>query len=297
MGFFFPTAHYAVAWLVLGALLLHVAVKLPVARTALSTPLRRGRAVGAVAPDDRDSSDRRAFLRTSAGVAGIAVLATAGVTVPWLRRVSPLAWRSASGPQGVPINRTAAAAHRRPAGLAAGDRLAGRAPHPVPGRPGGPAAAHGGAADRLRRGLERLRPLDRRARRRAAPTGRRAHRPTGADLLTGDRRPVRGQHAPGGPCRRPADPAGTADQRRRAVSRPRISLPTHRPEPSGRPPDQVGCPAGGAAVRVVRLLLLVLGAASAAYGGWLLLPSSAPPCRGWSADRCCTTSWWHRWSG
>ncbi|MFG2051496.1 molybdopterin-dependent oxidoreductase [Micromonospora sp. NPDC048935] len=106
-GFFFPAAHYAVAWLVLGALLLHVAVKLPVARTALGTPLRPG----AGGRDDRDSSGRRAFLRTSVGVAGIAVLATAGVTVPWLRRVSPLAWRSASGPQGVPINRTAAAAH------------------------------------------------------------------------------------------------------------------------------------------------------------------------------------------
>ncbi|MFF0153787.1 molybdopterin-dependent oxidoreductase [Micromonospora sp. NPDC005203] len=105
-GFFFPTAHYAVAWLVVGALLLHVAVKLPVARAALGTPLRPS----AGGRDDRDSSGRRAFLRTSAGVAGIAVLATAGVTVGWLRRVSPLAWRSASGPQGVPINRTAAAA-------------------------------------------------------------------------------------------------------------------------------------------------------------------------------------------
>ncbi len=106
-GFFFPTAHYAVAWLVAGAVLLHVAVKLPIARAALHTPLRRRRAA---ARDDRDSSDRRAFLRTSAGVAGLAVLATAGVTVPWLRRVSPLAWRSAAGPQGIPINRTAAAA-------------------------------------------------------------------------------------------------------------------------------------------------------------------------------------------
>ncbi|MEU7586785.1 molybdopterin-dependent oxidoreductase [Micromonospora sp. NPDC049230] len=106
-GFFFPAAHYAVAWLVVGALLLHVAVKLPVVRTALGTPLR----AGAGGRDDRDASGRRAFLRTSAGVAGIAVLATAGVTVPWLRRVSPLAWRSASGPQGVPVNRTAAAAH------------------------------------------------------------------------------------------------------------------------------------------------------------------------------------------
>ncbi|MET8463605.1 molybdopterin-dependent oxidoreductase [Micromonospora zamorensis] len=111
-GFFFPTAHYAVAWLVVGALLLHIAVKLPVASAALRTPLRR-EDVGEAAStgrDDRDSSGRRAFLRTSAGVAGVAVLATAGVTVPWLRRVSPLAWRSASGPQGIPINRTAAAA-------------------------------------------------------------------------------------------------------------------------------------------------------------------------------------------
>ncbi|MEU7919415.1 molybdopterin-dependent oxidoreductase [Micromonospora zamorensis] len=111
-GFFFPTAHYAVAWLVVGALLLHIAVKLPVASAALRTPLRRKDVSEAASTgrDDRDSSGRRAFLRTSAGVAGVAVLATAGVTVPWLRRVSPLAWRSASGPQGIPINRTAAAA-------------------------------------------------------------------------------------------------------------------------------------------------------------------------------------------
>ncbi|MDG4810918.1 molybdopterin-dependent oxidoreductase [Micromonospora sp. WMMD1120] len=107
-GFFFPAAHHAVAWLLVGGLLLHIAVKLPTARTALGTPLRRNRMIDERA--DRESSGRRAFLRTSAGVAGVAVLATAGVTVPWLRRVSPLAWRSASGPQGVPINRTAAAA-------------------------------------------------------------------------------------------------------------------------------------------------------------------------------------------
>ncbi|MEU8181181.1 molybdopterin-dependent oxidoreductase [Micromonospora sp. NPDC049044] len=105
-GFFFPTAHYAVAWLVVGAVLLHVAVQLPVARAALGTAVRRS----AGGQDDQASAGRRAFLRTAAGAAGIAVLATAGVTVPWLRRVSPLAWRSASGPQGVPINRTAAAA-------------------------------------------------------------------------------------------------------------------------------------------------------------------------------------------
>lgn len=110
--FFFPTAHYAVAWLAVGALLLHTAVKLPVARAALTTSLLQTTTAAAAAPghDDRDMSGRRAFLRTSVGAAGIAVLATAGVTVPFVRRVSPLAWRSAAGPQGIPINRTAAAA-------------------------------------------------------------------------------------------------------------------------------------------------------------------------------------------
>ena len=97
--FFFPAAHYAVAGLAAGALLVHVGVKLPVTRAALARHPGAGAEPG-----------RRAFLRTAAGAAGIAVLATAGVTVPWLRRVSPLAWRSATGPQGVPVNRTASAA-------------------------------------------------------------------------------------------------------------------------------------------------------------------------------------------
>jgi DMSO/TMAO reductase YedYZ molybdopterin-dependent catalytic subunit len=38
------------------------------------------------------------------------VLATAGATVPWLRRVSVLAVRTGDGPQGVPVNKSAAAA-------------------------------------------------------------------------------------------------------------------------------------------------------------------------------------------
>jgi hypothetical protein len=110
--FFFPQAHYAVAWLVIGALLLHIAVKLPIARAALSARVGQ-RPPDATEPADREGADaagRRAFLRTSAGAAGVAVLATAGVTVPWLRPVSALAWRSGTGPQGVPVNRTSAAA-------------------------------------------------------------------------------------------------------------------------------------------------------------------------------------------
>lgn len=92
-GFYFPTAHYAVAWIAIGSILVHIAVKLPV--------IRRG--LGERTPD----LSRRQFLRTTALAAGVAVVATAGSTVPLLRNVSPLAWRSTSG---LPVNRTAAAA-------------------------------------------------------------------------------------------------------------------------------------------------------------------------------------------
>jgi hypothetical protein len=101
-GFYFPSAHYAVAWLAVGSILLHVAVKLPVVRRGLSR-LDRDE------PSDAGMS-RRAFLRTTYLTAGVAVVATAGATVPWLRNVSPLSWRSDLGPQGLPVNRTAGAA-------------------------------------------------------------------------------------------------------------------------------------------------------------------------------------------
>ena len=101
-GFYFPAAHYAVAWIAAGSVLLHVAVKLPVIRRALSRP--------------RDPS-RRAFLRSTWLAAGVAVVATAGGTIPLLRQVSVLSWRSDRGPQGVPVNRTASAARVTDAAL------------------------------------------------------------------------------------------------------------------------------------------------------------------------------------
>lgn len=93
-SFYFPDAHYAVAWVATGSILVHVAVQLPVIRRAL----RR---------DPLADPARRAFLRTTWLASGAAVVATAGVTVPFLRNVSALAWRSAGG---LPVNRTAAAA-------------------------------------------------------------------------------------------------------------------------------------------------------------------------------------------
>lgn len=107
--FSFRTSHYAVAWIVTGSILVHVAVKLPVVRGALGadvddTTWDRPAAV------EPGALSRRGLLRTTWLASGVAVLATAGVTVPFLRRVSVLGVRSGEGPQGVPINRTASEA-------------------------------------------------------------------------------------------------------------------------------------------------------------------------------------------
>jgi hypothetical protein len=102
--FFFTTAHYAMSYVAIGAVLVHVGVKLPVIRRALGEPVDDVAAGGPVGPS------RRTVLVGTGLAVGLATLVTAGQTVPWLRRVSVLAPRSGEGPQGVPVNRTAAAA-------------------------------------------------------------------------------------------------------------------------------------------------------------------------------------------
>lgn len=108
-AFSFRTTHYAMAWVAIGALVVHVAVKLPVIRGALKGDLDD-------TTYDRESADRetpmsrRGLLWTTWVAAGVAVLATAGGTVPFLRKVSVLSVRSGDGPGGIPINRSAQAA-------------------------------------------------------------------------------------------------------------------------------------------------------------------------------------------
>ena len=105
--FNFRPTHYALAWIAIGALVVHIAVKLPLISAALgsdvdSTALDRPtleRGPGVIS--------RRGLLRTTWVATGVAVLATAGSTVPWLRKVSVLGVRSGTGPQGVPINHSA----------------------------------------------------------------------------------------------------------------------------------------------------------------------------------------------
>jgi DMSO/TMAO reductase YedYZ molybdopterin-dependent catalytic subunit len=104
--FFFPAAHYAMAFVAFGALAVHLAVKLPVIREALARP------VDAV-PDPASRTprvSRRAVLGAAWVATGAAALSVAGQTVPFLRWAAILAPRSGHGPQGVPVNRTAAEA-------------------------------------------------------------------------------------------------------------------------------------------------------------------------------------------
>lgn len=120
--FSFRTTHYAVGWVAVGALVLHVAVKLPVIRHALGADLEDTSL-------DRPSAtregvlSRRGLLRTTWLATGVAVLATAGSTVPWLRTVSVLGVRSGDGPGGIPVNKSARAADVVAAALAPDWRL------------------------------------------------------------------------------------------------------------------------------------------------------------------------------
>ena len=108
-SFSFRTTHYAVAWVAVGSIALHVAVKLPVIRGALGADVEETAYDRATATEPGVLT-RRGLLRTTWLAAGVAVVATAGIAVPALRRVSVLGVRSGDGPQGIPVNKSAAAA-------------------------------------------------------------------------------------------------------------------------------------------------------------------------------------------
>ncbi len=99
-SFSFRSTHYAVAWVAFGALVLHVAVKLPVIRSAYARPITDGERPGT-------GLTRRGLVRTALGASAVAVLSVAGGTVPWLRQVSLFETHDGSGPQDLPINKSA----------------------------------------------------------------------------------------------------------------------------------------------------------------------------------------------
>jgi DMSO/TMAO reductase YedYZ molybdopterin-dependent catalytic subunit len=103
--FFFPAAHFWAAWITIGALVVHVGAKSAVTAGAL----RRSPTPEPARTDGGLS--RRGFLTTVAAAAGLLTLTTAGQTVRPLSRLGALAPRRPDvGPQGVPVNTSAARA-------------------------------------------------------------------------------------------------------------------------------------------------------------------------------------------
>lgn len=122
-AFFFPTAHYAVAWALGGSVLLHLAVKWPTIVAALRDRLD-------AAPEA--ALTRRGLLRATALATGAVTVVTVGQTLPGLGRVALLAPRRPDiGPQGLPVNRTAQGAQVRALATAPGWVLEVAGPRPL----------------------------------------------------------------------------------------------------------------------------------------------------------------------
>jgi DMSO/TMAO reductase YedYZ molybdopterin-dependent catalytic subunit len=107
--FNFRAAHYWVAWITIGALVVHFGAKWATTRAALFT--RKSSTEAPPADTGTSAFDRRTFLATVFAAAGAVTVFTVGQTVRPLRKLALLAPRRPdSGPQGFPVNRTAAGA-------------------------------------------------------------------------------------------------------------------------------------------------------------------------------------------
>ncbi|HEX3425782.1 MAG TPA: molybdopterin-dependent oxidoreductase [Acidimicrobiales bacterium] len=113
--FAFPAAHYWVAWIVMGAIVAHIGAKWATTREALRRPSRRPAlaeadpALSTLAEGRHVGLSRRGLLTTVAVAAGALTVTTIGQTIDPLRRLALLAPRDPSvGPQGRPVNRSAA---------------------------------------------------------------------------------------------------------------------------------------------------------------------------------------------
>ncbi|TDW70427.1 molybdopterin-dependent oxidoreductase [Kribbella pratensis] len=104
----FRQTHYALAWIIVGALFVHIAVKLPLIRA-------NWRRIAEIVPNSLPPAisglTRRGLFRTVAGAAAVVGITSVGQSVPALGPVAVLAPRKPNiGPQGLPVNRTADAA-------------------------------------------------------------------------------------------------------------------------------------------------------------------------------------------
>ncbi|MEV6651618.1 molybdopterin-dependent oxidoreductase [Streptomyces sp. NPDC051219] len=123
--FSFVPVHFAVAWILAGALLLHIAVKAPQIRGHWGR-----KSPGTLELPSKDGPDRRSLLIAVTAAVGAVTVTTVGQSLTALKRFDVLAPRHPDhGPQGLPVNRTAAAAGVT-AGSVPGWRLTVHGPAP-----------------------------------------------------------------------------------------------------------------------------------------------------------------------
>ena len=145
-SFFFPRVHYYVAWVAIGSIALHIAVKAPLIAETLRTPQspvdgqptrdERASPDGQPAPDEHaprigqfrsdeqptsdglsDGVGRRGFLIAVGTAVATVTVVTVGQTLRPLAPLAVLAPRKPDvGPQELPVNRTAVGASIRPVG-------------------------------------------------------------------------------------------------------------------------------------------------------------------------------------
>ena len=123
---FFPTTHYWMAWITMGALVTHVGAKLTTTRTALA---RHREPIDLAA-----RRSRRRFLTAVGATSSLLVVTVAGQTVAPLRKLALLAPRHPDvGVQGFPVNKSAISAGVRSRALSQTYRLrvSGRVSRPL----------------------------------------------------------------------------------------------------------------------------------------------------------------------
>ncbi len=108
--FAFTATHYWTAWVVIGALLIHIAAQVTIVRRNVGRDAKVRRAQEAPEPPG-DGLTRRGLLTATAAAVGAVTLTTVGQTVRPLKDFAVLAPRLPdSGPQGVPVNKSAVGA-------------------------------------------------------------------------------------------------------------------------------------------------------------------------------------------
>lgn len=115
--FSFPRAHFWMAWVTIGSLIVHIGAKWATAVAAVkSAEGAYGQATSteagvAISDGEPGGVSRRAFLRAVFATSGLVTLTTIGQTFAPLRRIGLLAPRDPKiGPQGFPVNKTAISA-------------------------------------------------------------------------------------------------------------------------------------------------------------------------------------------